>query len=224
MNRPRVTAGLLAVVGLAVFAPGSAAAQSALGPYVAVGAGYDNMPDRNLVITGAKVSSQWKSGSGGFVAAGYKWRSGLRTEAELSGRVSKVTTFNGASPWAGKQWDTSLLLNVLYDLNTGGPITPYVGGGLGATQIQWGDNFRATAQATPIVYDAESIKLGWQAIAGVSFAVTPQVALAVDARIKGAAGAFNFPGSVAGRYINQFHYSTRSVFVSVRYSFGAGKY
>jgi hypothetical protein len=42
----------------------------------------------------------------------------------------------------------------------------------------------------------------------------------VDYRIKGAAGDFGFPGSVAGKFINQFNYETRSVFLSVRCAFG----
>lgn len=222
MNRPQVTAGLLAV-GLAVCAPGHAAAQSAPGFYVALGAGYDDMPDRNLVINGFHVSSQWKPGFGGFAALGYKWPSGLRTEAELSGRESKVKTFNNTSPWAGTQWDNSVMFNALYDFRTGGPITPFVGAGLGASQVQWGDNFRVPTQATPTIYDAQGVRMGWQGIAGVSYAVNPKVTLAVDARIKGSFGDYSFPGSVAGRYINQFNYMTRSVFVSARYSFGAGK-
>jgi opacity protein-like surface antigen len=222
MIGPKITAGLLAVAGLALFAPGHAAAQSAPGLYAAVGVAYDDMPDRNLNISGHTVSSQWRSGWGGLAAAGYKWSSGLRTELELSGRIAKVTAFNGVNPWAGSQYDNSLMLNVLYDFNLGGPIAPFVGVGLGATELQWADNFRATAQATPFVYDGEGMRAGWQGIAGVSYAVTPKIALALDARIKGAFADFSFPGSVPGRDITRFNYQTRSVFASVRYSFGPG--
>jgi hypothetical protein len=79
MNRPQTIVGLLAVTGFAVFAPGSANAQSALGPYLALGAGFDEMPDRNLIINGHAVSSQWKTGYGAFAAVGYKWYFGLCT-------------------------------------------------------------------------------------------------------------------------------------------------
>jgi OOP family OmpA-OmpF porin len=219
MNASQIMTGLLAIAGVAAFAPGHAVAQSQPGPYAALGLAYDNMPDRNLVIGGRTVSSQWKSGWGGLAAVGYKWSSGLRSELELSGRVAKVTTFNQTFPWAGSQWDTSVMVNALYDLNLGGPITPFIGVGLGGTQIQWGDNFRVPTQATPIVYDGEGIRLGWQGIAGVAYAVTPKIAVALDARIKGAFGHYSFPGSVAGRDITRFNYRTRSVFGSVRYSF-----
>ena len=207
--------------GLAALAPMSAAAQSQLGPYLALGAAYDQMPDRNLVINGHAVNSQWKSGWGMLGAVGYKWFFGLRTEAEYSARVSWVRTFNHANPWTGTQWDNSLMFNALYDFEFGSRLTPFIGGGIGGTQIQWGNNFRAPTGPTPTIYDAESIRFGWQGIAGVTFAVTPAVALALDYRIKGATGDFGFPGSVAGKYINQFNYETRSIFLSLRYAFGA---
>jgi hypothetical protein len=44
--------------------------------------------------------------------------------------------------------------------------------------------------------------------------------LALDGRLKGSFSDFNFPGSVAGKSINKFNYSTHSVFLSVRYAFG----
>jgi opacity protein-like surface antigen len=221
VTRIQMTVGLLAVSGVAALVPGSAAAQSELGPYLALGLGFDKMPDRDLAINGHTVNSQWKNGWGFVSAIGYKWFFGLRTEGEFSGRVSWVKTFNHVNPWTGTQWDNSVMFNALYDFEFGWPITPYIGGGLGGTQIQWGNNFRVPTQATPTIYDAESIRLGWQGIAGLTFAITPALAVAADYRIKGAFGGFGFPGSVAGKDINQFHYETRSVFLSVRYFFGA---
>ena len=211
---------LSALAGFTAFAVGPAQAQSALGPYIALGVGADHLPDRNLTISGRSgVSSQWKPGYGLLAAVGYKWFFGLRTEAEFSGRVAWIRTFNQTSPWAGTQWDNSLMFNALYDFELNSPFTPYIGGGLGGTQVQWGNNFRVPTQATPTIYDAESIRLGWQAIAGVSYAVTPQIAVALDGRLKGSAGDFNFPGSVAGRSITRFNYLTHSVFLTLRYAF-----
>jgi len=220
MNKAHGLAGLAAAAALSGLAPSRAVAEP-LGPYIALGAGYDDMPDRNLTISGRRVSSQWKSGYGGLAALGYRWTPNLRTELEASGRVAKVTTFNGAAPWAGKQFDNSIMINGFYDLELGGPITPYVGLGLGMTQLIWGDNFRVPTQATPIVYDGDHVELGWQAIVGASYAVTLKVSLALDYRIKGGFGDYKFPGSVAGRNIDHFNYKTRSIFGSVRYSFGS---
>src|SRR5438067_13286427 len=108
-----------AVAGMTALTPIPAAAQAVLGPYLALGGGFDQMPDRDLVSTSANgsntVSSQWKNGWGVFAAIGYKTYFGLRTEAEFSGRVSWIRTFNNVNPWAGTQWDNSLMLNALYD-------------------------------------------------------------------------------------------------------------
>jgi opacity protein-like surface antigen len=220
MNKTQITAELIAGASLALLAaPSHAASPSHLGPYAAAGLAYDSMPDRDLAIAGRTVSSQWKSGWGGLAALGYKWNSGLRTELELSGRVSQVTTFADVAPWSGRQWDNSLMFNVLYDFDFGAPIQPFVGFGLGATQIQWGDRYRATLQPNPVIYDGEGVRMGWQGIVGVSYFVTPKIALALDGRIKGAFGDYSFPGSVPGREINRFNYRTRSVFATVRYYF-----
>ena len=221
MNRTQGLTGLLAATALSALAPSPAAAQSAPGPYIALGAGYDDMPNRNLTISGRRVSSQWKSGFGGLAALGYRWSPNLRTELEASGRVAKVTTFNGVAPWAGKQFDNSIMVNGFYDVDLGGRFTPYVGVGVGMTQLIWGDNFRVPTQATPTVYDRDDVEAGWQAIVGASYAVTPKVALALDWRLKGSFGDYSFPGSVAGRSITHFNYRTRSVFGSVRYSLGS---
>jgi opacity protein-like surface antigen len=144
----------------------------------------------------------------------------LRTEAEFSGRVSWIRTFNNVNPWAGTQWDNSLMLNALYDFDFGSRITPFIGGGLGLTQIQWGNNFRASRNPANI-FDAESIRMGWQGIVGMSFDITRNLAFAVDYRFKGATGGFGFPSNTAGRFINNFHYETQTVFLSFRYGFGA---
>ena len=214
-------AGLLAAAALSALAPSPVAAQSALGPYIALGAGYDDMPDRHLTISGRAVSSQWKPGFGGLAALGYRWSPNLRTELEASGRVAKVTTFNGAAPWVGKQFDNSIMVNAFYDVDLGGRFTPYVGLGVGMTQLIWADNFRVPTQATPTVYDGDDVEAGWQAIVGASYAVTPKISLALDYRLKGSFGDYKFAGSVAGRNISDFNYRTRSVFGSVRYSLGS---
>jgi opacity protein-like surface antigen len=219
MNRAHGLAAVAAAAALSGIVSSRAAAEP-LGPYIALGAGYDDMPDRKLTIAGRRVSSQWKSGYGGLAALGYRWSPNLRTELEASGRVAKVTTFNGAAPWAGKQFDNSIMVNGFYDVDLGGPLTPYVGVGLGITQLIWADNFRVPTQATPVVFDGDDVELGWQAIIGASYAVSPKVSVALDYRIKGSFADYKFPATVPGLNIDHFKYQTRSVFGSVRYSFG----
>ncbi len=185
--------------------------------YLALGVGYDAMPDRNLDYTGFAVNSQWASGYGVLLALGYRGPYGLRAELEFSQRESKLKDFDNNIPWTGTQWDNSLMVNVLYDFHFGSPLVPYIGAGIGGTHISWGDNFRNPQE--PSIYDYEAAHLGWQAIAGTSYDVTQNMELALDFRVKGAAASYTFPGSVAGTYINDFHYLTHSVFLTFRYGF-----
>jgi opacity protein-like surface antigen len=186
--------------------------------YLALGGGYDAMPDRNLDINGRTVSSQWKSGWGALAAIGSRWPHGFRTELELSQRVSKVVDFNHTSPWSGTQWDFSLFVNALYDFHFSAQalqrIVPYLGGGVGGAHILWGNNYRSPRG--PTIYDAESTKPGWQGIVGVSYALTPKIDVAADYRVKGS-GAYTFPGSTTGTVIDHFEYLTHSIFLSIRY-------
>lgn len=183
--------------------------------YLALGVGYDAMPDRNVNYNGFTASSQWASGYGVLVALGYRGPYGLRGEIEFSQRESKLQSLDNSFPWKGTQWDNSLMVNVLYDFHFGWPVVPYIGAGIGGTHISWGDNFRTPNE--PSIYDYETAHLGWQGIVGASYDVTPKMELAFDFRVKGAPAPYNFPGSVAGTYFNNFHYFTRSVFLTFRY-------
>ncbi|HEX5281114.1 MAG TPA: hypothetical protein VFW28_13625, partial [Micropepsaceae bacterium] len=81
MTKIQQVLACLAAAGAIALAPGPAAAVTEVGPYAAVGLGFDQMPDRNLLINGTNtVSSQWKNGWGLLGAVGYKWFFGLRTE------------------------------------------------------------------------------------------------------------------------------------------------
>jgi len=185
--------------------------------YVALGAGFDAMPDRNLNYTGFAVSSQWSSGWGALLALGYRAPNGLRGEIEYSTREARLKTFDNNFPWNGTQWDYSVMANILYDFHFGWPVVPYIGAGIGGTHISWGDNFRNPQ--LPSIYDYESTHFGWQGIVGASYDINRNMELGVDFRIKGATAPYAFPGSLAGSFINGFHYLTRSVFVTFRYGF-----
>jgi opacity protein-like surface antigen len=187
--------------------------------YLAVGVGYDAMPDRNLNYTGFAVSSQWTSGWGALLAAGYRGPYGLRSEIEFSQRASRLRSFDNTIRWTGTQWDDSLMVNVLYDFRFGWPVVPYIGAGIGGTNISWGDNFRNPNPQFPSIYDHETSHLGWQGIVGASYDVTQKMELALDFRVKGASAPYSFPGSQAGTFVNDFHYLTHSVFLTFRYGF-----
>jgi len=219
----RITKILLAAAVASAAAPAAFAA-SQPGFYVGLGAGPDFMPDRDLTIDGTvggrtfsfPATSKWKTGWGVFITAGYQWDNGFRAEAEYSYREQKIEAF-GRNPWSGTQWDNSLMLNLFYDIRTGTPITPYIGGGIGGAHVSWGDNFRPTG--TSIIYDGSGVNFAWQGIVGASYAVTPRLDLTLDFRIKGSGGDYSFP-TTQNISADKFDYLTRTVVIGFHYSFG----
>jgi opacity protein-like surface antigen len=212
---------ILSVTVVALMGSTAVATEQAATPtpklYLAVGAAWDSMPDRDLDFNGRTVSSNWEDGWGALAAAGYRAR-WFRTEIEFSQREAKMRDFNNTSPWIGTQWDYSLMVNAFYDFHFGTPalqrFVPYIGAGFGGAHISWGNNLRSPKG--PTIYDAESTKPGWQGIVGASLAIRYNMDLALDFRIKGS-GAYTFPGSAAGTVINNFNYLTHTIFLTFRY-------
>jgi OOP family OmpA-OmpF porin len=223
MNNRQILA-LTAMIALTPLFANAAAGQTLAGPYIGLAAGSDMPSDSDLDIdvnlgsfhSTNHVTSKWANGWGISAVGGYKWDFGLRTEAEFSFRSQGIKAFN-TSPWNGTQWDNSLMVNALYDIPTGTRFTPYIGGGIGGTHLEWLNNFRPAG--TSVIYDAGDLQFGWQGIVGLAYAVTPQIEATLDFRIKGATG-FRFPANVAGIVARNFDYQTQSLFLGVRYAFG----
>ena len=80
--------------------------------------------------------------------------------------------------------------NVIYDFTLGWPITPHIGGGIGAIDVyrSFGATGTATtANGTPINFTTNSFSgskwgFGYQAIAGVRYLINPALAFDVDYR------------------------------------------
>ncbi len=71
-------------------------------------------------------------------------------------------------------------VNGLYDINTGTQFTPYVGAGVGFVNASLSG---ARLAGSPIgTYNGSDTGFAYQAIAGVSYAVTPRLSLTVDYR------------------------------------------
>ncbi len=190
------------------------------GFYLGGSIGADSMPNISLKVNGFPVTSSWKTGYAVTLTGGYKWDFGLRTELEYSYRDEKVKAFNFTSPWLGTQWDNSLMVNLLYEVPTGTVLRPYFGVGGGGSHISWGDNFRNRG---PIIYDGTDTKFVWQGMIGVAYAVTPNIDLTVDYRIK-TAESFTFRGSFPGTAITDFNARTRTLSLGARYTFGPGAF
>jgi len=141
----------------------------------------DNAPAPGAQIVTSQVMDD---GWGGSVALGRSF--GIaRAEAELGFANNDGDTYKTLSPFQNEvDTDTSLnsmrlMLNGYIDLLRG-PVTPYVGAGIGMARIE----FRVFAPRAPFptespreLIDDKDSKLAYQLIAGASVAVAPRLAV-----------------------------------------------
>jgi outer membrane protein OmpA-like peptidoglycan-associated protein len=157
----------LAVPAFALaFAVTSASADEP-GLYLGAGAGVNFANDLD-VSGGNELNSD--IGWAGIGTLGFRFGNGMRAEVEGGYRFNDGD-INGASANT-KTWDA--MANLLYDLETGTFIEPYIGVGLGAVN-------------TEMANDSEWA-FAYQGIAGVSFEVNDWVEPFVDYRYLGTAG------------------------------------
>jgi outer membrane protein OmpA-like peptidoglycan-associated protein len=107
------------------------------------------------------------------------------------------------------------MTNVLYDFNLGWPVTPHIGAGVGAVDII----DRAKVAGLGTVSHGEDWQFGYQAIAGVRYNATPNVAVDLDYRYLATTDAsFRVPGAPAIKYTSG--YDTHTLMASLVYRFG----
>jgi outer membrane protein OmpA-like peptidoglycan-associated protein len=157
----------------------------------------------------------------GFVAGGtigYIIGNGFRTELEGAYRHSSIDRLYGTSGADGRITNISAMANVIYDINTGTFITPYLGVGVGMSYAQVRAN--PAAGAVPQVFFSDhDVVLAYQGIAGLSFQVTPEIALGVDYRFFGTMEpriASSTPPNSDHDFTNRQH----TVTANIRYLFG----
>ncbi|WP_374698478.1 P44/Msp2 family outer membrane protein [Wolbachia endosymbiont (group B) of Limnophora tigrina] len=130
-------------------------------------------------------TASFMAGGGAF---GYKMDD-IRVDVEgIYSKLNKDTTLTGASNPEGGIANNltaiSGLVNVYYDIAIEGmPITPYIGVGVGAAYV-------SNPLATKVTDDkASGFGVAYQAKAGVSYDVTPEIKLYAGARYFGSYGA-----------------------------------
>ena len=143
------SAGICVAGAIAACAPLAAIAQPLAGPYVSLGAGVNFK--QNEIVTPApsfgypeNVDYTFHPGVAGQVSAGYGLGNGLRVEIEGDAlnnvvRGAQVTLPDGTSPprrGGGVETQYGGFVNVLYDINFGLPIIPYIGVGAGGQAVE----------------------------------------------------------------------------------------
>jgi outer membrane protein OmpA-like peptidoglycan-associated protein len=217
------------MIATIVAAPLSAMAQPINGLYVGAGLGYNHMTDWKLK-NGTNGKFRTDGGFVGLGSVGWGFGNGLRAEIEGNFRTqgTKIVGAPGFSG-GGTVRTYGAMVNALYDIQLGLPITPYVGlgGGYVWQDIQNG-TFYATNGAGTATFKNQSVG-GWavQGIVGAAYPIAagPGLALTVEGRMLTDISdtKFKFTGSSgvrsgATKLMEQYNYSG---LVGVRYAFGA---
>ncbi|WP_084462401.1 OmpA family protein [Oceanibaculum pacificum] len=189
--------------------PSVALAQQS-GPYVGFGLGGNYLEDSDISGSGVNTDAEFEWGPMGAASLGYNF-GGPRLELEFSYRVNDVDQLGGGAG-SGEGRAAALMLNALYDFNMGG-FKPYLGVGIGGASVKY-DGVGPIAGSA--INDSD-IVLAYQGIAGVGYALTPQLDLFADYRYFATQDPeFSGPtGSVDGEY------TAHTVMVGLRYTFGA---
>lgn len=96
----------------------------------------------------------------------------------------------------------SVLSNIYLDFKNSSNFTPYVGGGIGFTHIEYDTDF----------VDREDNVFAYQAGLGVDYAISNQVALGINYRYMGTADA-KYSGNVTSTF------GSNNIYIGMRYTF-----
>lgn len=189
-----------------------------VGLYMGLGVGVNQPTDSTAHVqssSGGSAPTVFGFGTGYNLlgALGYKWNPNIRTELEFDYRHSDADNVNGLAA-NGAQKVFSFSGNVLYDINLGSGLSPYVGGGIGVARNRWSN---VNAGFNTANFDGADTKFQWQLIGGVSLRLTRATALFADYRYIGV-GASRFNGS-SGEVLRDHYDHSHNILAGVRFFF-----
>ena len=169
----------------------------------------------------APVHKRFDDGYAAGARVGYEWGP-WRFEEEYVYHNNGLAGFKIAGVPAtgvtGSRQAHAIMTNALYDINLGNlawPVTPHIGAGIGAVDVI--DRARSTNFGT--VSHGDDWEFGYQAIAGVRYALTPAVALDLDYRYLATSDLrLRVPAAPAVKYNSG--YNTHTLMASLVYRFG----
>ena len=199
--RPVIYRRSLALVGAAAFMCIVAQAQAADGWYVQLDAGAAFLSDSTSTATDGAGNSitfdtEFDTGFGVHAALGHSWDP-YRLEAEVSYRRNDFDTFDITNVTAagigsfntaikldgdGDVSALGLMVNGWYDVNTGSPWRPFVGGGLGLARISVNDASATVLGVSVLLADDDDWVFAYQAGAGVGYEVNPNTVISLGYR------------------------------------------
>jgi OOP family OmpA-OmpF porin len=233
MTKQRTLAALLGTAAvLALYGMGAAQAQVVsnpnytYGPYIGAAGGGGFMNDISPNGGGADAKGEFDPGYVGLGTVGWGFGNGFRAELEGGYRRNDLRSVrNSTDPNGGALGTISVMVNGLYDIDPGMfgvnsyGFMPHVGLGVGWARPRF-DNVKSFNGNT---VDGKDDILAYQGIAGVSYAVMPQVKVDLDYRYFGTDhGSFNSsPGLAGAGSPTRMSINDQEVTLGVRYEFWA---
>ena len=163
----RIRDSIAAAAILTAFGAAGALANEPSSAYLGVGGGAVFLPEEKLE-NGAKIDTDTGWMADGTL--GVRWKGGWRLELEGAHRENDANI----GPVSGEIKSTSVMVNVLRDLDMGWKIIPYIGGGIGWVQA----NYRLPVPGSN-QKDTGGI---WQAIGGASLPINDKLEVFADYR------------------------------------------
>ena len=230
--RARAFAFVLALCGAA---PMAAHAQAVSGPYVSLGAGVNMLQDQTLqttILPGTpgplfNGNTSFNPGFVGVGALGWGFGNGLRAEIEGDYRFNAVDRVGGAFRSSRSEQSYGGMVNLLYDLNLGWPVTPYVGVGVGEQTVTW-QSGQASGPNVSVRLQHSDTNVAYQGILGAAYDLPiPGLALTAEYRfmahpdqvvVYGQYFAPNLDRTVEARFSDAYDHS---LLIGLRYAFNA---
>jgi len=129
-------------------------------------------PDFEQPQFGFVASTSFDAGLGAGGVIGYDFGM-VRVDAEIAYRHNEISDFFGVDA-DGSATALSYMINGYFDISTGGPVTPYIGGGIGFATVSWNDvEIPAFFFTLPVADDDDSV-LAYQFSAGIGYEINPR--------------------------------------------------
>jgi len=209
----------LAAIGLGVAASAAPVLAAPKGPFVGIMGGVNFSDDQDIRGVGAGINRSVDTDTGWAVipSIGYRYGNGLRTEFELGYRTNDVDSVSGTATGSGDISAKSAMLNLLYDVDTGSRLMPYIGAGIGYAQVEY--DVRPVGVGLNRVDDDDNV-FAYQGIAGLSYWVSEAVEVAAEYRYFATQDP-DFRTS-AGVPV-EGEYDSHAALIGLRFNFGAPK-
>jgi OmpA-OmpF porin, OOP family len=192
--------------------------------YLGGEAGWSSLADQRDKVPGlTPAKSKFDSGYSLGARAGYElgpWRFEEEYIYHNNGLNSLSTAVASAPGVSGSRESHALMTNVLYDINPAlfnmsWPVVPHIGAGIGAVDVI--DRARATGVGQ--VFNDNAWAFGYQAIAGLRYNFTPNLALDLDYRYLATTDVtMHLPSAPKIKYTTG--YNTQNLVASLVYRFG----